>query len=99
VSETAPTDETVKPAPPVDPELPSDEELEELTGPTINFKDFKDQQDDSKPQVVIPDDLKDKVRVSIVSSFEADPDEMQLEIDIEEMEDDEPVEGLGHDEL
>jgi len=82
VSETAPTDETVKPAPPVDPELPSDEDLEDLTGSTINFKDFKDQQGDSGPQVVIPDDLKDK-----------------LEIEIEEMEDDEPIGGLGHDEL
>lgn len=61
VSETAPTDETVKPAPPVDPELPSDEELDDLTGSTINFADFKDQQDDAGPQVVIPDDLKGKV--------------------------------------
>lgn len=55
VSETAPTDETVKPAPPVDPELPAEEEPAE---PTI---DFKDQQDDSQPRIVVPDDLKDKV--------------------------------------
>ena len=55
VSETAPTDETVKPAPPVDPELPAEEEP---AGSTINFED---QQDDSRPQIIVPDDMKDKV--------------------------------------
>ncbi|EGN93056.1 hypothetical protein SERLA73DRAFT_79097 [Serpula lacrymans var. lacrymans S7.3] len=50
VSETAPTDSTVKPAPPVDPKLPVD--------PASS-------QDDGKPYVEIPDDLKDKISISI----------------------------------
>jgi heat shock protein beta len=57
VSETAATDETVKPAPPVDPKLPSEEELEEP--PVV----FKDEAQDDKPQIILPDDLKDKASV------------------------------------
>jgi heat shock protein beta len=49
VSETAPTDTTVKPAPPVDPGLPED----------------KSDEEDGKPRVVVPDDMKDKVGHSI----------------------------------
>ena len=40
VSETAPTDTTVKPAPPVDPELPTEEEPEE---PPMQFMQPKEQ--------------------------------------------------------
>ncbi|KAF8655303.1 hypothetical protein AX16_003200 [Volvariella volvacea WC 439] len=50
VSETAPTDTTVKPAPPVDPSL-SEENAEE--------------EDDGKPKVILPDHLKDKMSIEI----------------------------------
>lgn len=48
MSETAPTDETVKPAPPVDPSLPSDDPEEE--------------EDDGRARVIVPDHMKDDVR-------------------------------------
>lgn len=64
VSETAPTDETVKPAPPVDPELPAEEEPAE---PAINFED---QEGDSQPQIIIPDHLKDKVGARTITMVE-----------------------------
>lgn len=54
VSETAPTDTTVKPAPPVDPELPTEEE--EAQTPL-----FKQEEDDGKAKVILPDHLKDDV--------------------------------------
>ncbi|KAJ7228675.1 Hsp90 protein-domain-containing protein [Mycena pura] len=53
VDEKAPTDTTVKPAPPVDPELPSEEydEYAEIAG--------------NKPGVVLPDYLKDQVNIEM----------------------------------
>ncbi|KAF8631941.1 hypothetical protein AX15_002109 [Amanita polypyramis BW_CC] len=57
VSETAPTDETVKPAPPVDPELPS----EESTQSPLTFPDVGDDQ----PRVVIPDNMKDQLHIEL----------------------------------
>lgn len=51
VSETAPTDTTVKPAPPVDPELPT--EVDEDLLPPMPA--------DNKPGVQVPDHLKDDV--------------------------------------
>jgi len=59
VSETATADETVKPAPPVDPKLPSEEELE---APPV-FKNEAAQ--DDKPQIILPDDLKDKLQIDL----------------------------------
>lgn len=55
VSETAPTDTTVKPAPPVDPELPSqeDEQLPHL--PPL------DEADDGRAKVIIPEHMKNDV--------------------------------------
>lgn len=53
VSETAPTDTTVKPAPPVDPELPTEEEQQ------MPF--FNEEEDDGKAKVIVPDHMKDDV--------------------------------------
>ncbi|KAJ7781274.1 Hsp90 protein-domain-containing protein [Mycena metata] len=64
VSETAPTDTTVTPAPPVDPELPTEEYVE----PQPGF-DFQDQAEDpfkdNKVGVQLPDHLKDKVSIEL----------------------------------
>lgn len=57
VSETAPTDKTVKPAPPIDPEL-KDESFYE---PAL---DFSDPVFDS-PGIVLPDHLKDQVSIEM----------------------------------
>jgi heat shock protein beta len=57
VSEEAQADDTVKPAPPVDPELPSEEE--EVQPITVQ-EDF-----DGKPGVILPDDLKDKIELTM----------------------------------
>lgn len=54
VSEEAPTDTTVKPAPPVDPELPSEQPEEE--------------EDDGKAKVIVPDHLKDDVCTGLACS-------------------------------
>lgn len=54
VSETAPTDETVRPAPPVDPKLPSEESEEE--------------EDDGKARVIVPDHLKDDVSLNYLAT-------------------------------
>lgn len=57
VDENAPTDKTVKPAPPVDPELKD----ESFYDPPMDFSDpiF------DGPGVVLPDDLKDKVSIEM----------------------------------
>ncbi|KAJ7283667.1 Hsp90 protein-domain-containing protein [Mycena rebaudengoi] len=57
VSETAPTDTTVKPAPPVDPELPSEE-------PDAGFE-FADMPTDNKPGIQLPDHMKDQVQIEM----------------------------------
>jgi len=49
VSETAPTDETVRPAPPVDPSLPLEDEEVPL------------EEDDGKARVIVPEHMKDQV--------------------------------------
>jgi heat shock protein beta len=65
VSETAPTDTTVKPAPPVDPELPT-EEFVEPPPPGMDFSDqFSDQFADNKPGIQLPDHMKDKVSIEM----------------------------------
>ncbi|KAJ7095368.1 Hsp90 protein-domain-containing protein [Mycena belliarum] len=60
VSETAPTDTTVKPAPPVDPELPTEEFVEPQPG-----VDFADQFADNKPGIQLPDHMKDQVSIEM----------------------------------
>ncbi|KAJ7700068.1 Hsp90 protein-domain-containing protein [Mycena rosella] len=60
VSETAPTDTTVKPAPPVDPELPTEEFVEPQPG-----SEFMDQFADNKPGIQLPDHLKDQVSIEM----------------------------------
>lgn len=61
VSETAPTDTTVKPAPPVDPVVLDESEYEPQPEPVedepLAFE--------GKPSVIIPDALKDKVQIDI----------------------------------
>lgn len=59
VSETAPTDETVKPAPPVDPSLPTEEELMEDALKAL------DEEDDGKAKVILPDHLKDDISIEM----------------------------------
>lgn len=56
VSEAAKADDTVKPAPPVDPELPSEEE---------EIQPFSVHEYDGKPGVILPDDLKDKISLTM----------------------------------
>ncbi|KAJ7744442.1 heat shock protein Hsp90 [Mycena maculata] len=58
VSETAPTDTTVKPAPPVDPELPTEEYVEPPP-------DFGNQFVDDKVGVQLPDHLKDQISIEM----------------------------------
>ncbi|KAF4574637.1 heat shock protein 90 family protein [Pleurotus pulmonarius] len=59
VSETAPTDTTVNPAPPVDPELPTEEEM--APPPFIP----EEPEDDGKAKIILPDHLKDKVSIEM----------------------------------
>jgi heat shock protein beta len=84
VSETAPTDTTVKPAPPVDPELPTEEfvEPDPLADQFVDYSQFKEQQQpmDDKPGIQLPDHLKD-----------------QMSIEMEEIDEDGNV--VVHDEL
>jgi heat shock protein beta len=54
VSETAPTDTKVKPAPPVDPEIHPEPATEEM--PVLP--------EDDTPGIKLPEHLKDQVRVS-----------------------------------
>lgn len=54
VSETAPTDTNVKPAPPVDPEIPPE--------PIAGSEPIPDLPEDETPGVKLPDHLKDQVR-------------------------------------
>jgi len=61
VSETAPTDTTVKPAPPVDPELPTEEFVE----PLPEMPEPVDQFADNKPGIVLPDHLKDQISIEM----------------------------------
>lgn len=50
----APTDETVRPAPPVDPELPSEEEQMPILPPL-------DEEDDGKAKVILSEEMKKHV--------------------------------------
>lgn len=79
VSETARTDESVKPAPPVETEAPV-------------------QVDESdKPGIVLPDHMKDKVRMESITSSLIN-DAWQVQIEMEEIDEEgNPV--VQHDEL
>lgn len=59
VSETAPTDETVRPAPPIDPSMPTEEELME------EYLQSLDEEDGGKAKVILPDHLKDQMSVEM----------------------------------
>jgi heat shock protein beta len=59
VSTTAKTDETVKPAPPVDREVASDKPADSQQAPIFT------QEDDGKPRVILPDHMKDKVSIEM----------------------------------
>jgi heat shock protein beta len=62
VLETAPTDATVKPAPPVDPVILDESEYEPK--PKLAF-DEPPEYDDGKPRVVLSDEMKEKVQIDI----------------------------------
>ncbi|TDL29384.1 heat shock protein Hsp90 [Rickenella mellea] len=64
VSETAQTDATVKPAPPVEAGVPTDEvdEAQQPDTPPLGDIHFDK---DGKPRVVVPDELKDKISIDI----------------------------------
>ncbi len=61
VSENAPTDTTVKPAPPVDPVVLDESEYEPKPDPVEDEPPVFD----GKPGVILPDHLKDKVQIDI----------------------------------
>ncbi|KAI9513344.1 Hsp90 protein-domain-containing protein [Russula earlei] len=62
VSETAPTDTTVKPAPPVDPKILDESEYEPTLVPTF---DEPPEYDDGKPRVILSEEMKEKLQVEI----------------------------------
>ena len=61
VSENAPTDTTVKPAPPVDPVILDEAEYEPKPEPVVEEPPVND----GKPSVILPDSMKDKVQIDI----------------------------------
>ena len=62
VSETAPTDTTVKPAPPVDPVVLDETEYEPK--PAFDFADLPEY-NDGKPRVILSDEMKEKIEIDI----------------------------------
>ncbi|KAI0254742.1 Hsp90 protein-domain-containing protein [Lactifluus subvellereus] len=62
VSETAPTDTTVKPAPPVDPVVLDESEYEPKPEPVVYEPP---EEDDGKPRVILSDEMKEKIQVDI----------------------------------
>ena len=63
MSETAPTDTTVRPAPPVDPEI-LDESAYEPELPAMSMPDIPDE-DDGQARVVVPDHMKEKIHIEM----------------------------------
>ena len=62
VSETAPTDTNVKPAPPVDPVLLDESEYE----PKPEIPEIPDLPEDDRPaRVIVPDRLKDQIQIEM----------------------------------
>ena len=62
VSETAPTDTTVKPAPPVDPELLDESEYEPEPVPEMQWPPVED---DGKAKVILPPHMQEKVKIDM----------------------------------
>jgi heat shock protein beta len=73
VSETAPTDETVRPAPPVDPTLPTQEELMEEALQAM------EDESDGKAKVIVPDHLKDDLSIEMEELDDDEFPEPELE--------------------
>jgi heat shock protein 90kDa beta len=67
VLETAPTDTTVKPAPPVDPVVLDESEYEPKPEPEPDLSVFDNLPEfrDGKPRVVLSDEMKEKVQIDI----------------------------------
>jgi len=67
VSETAPTDTNVKPAPPVDPEILDESEYEPKPIPAFDeWPEYKrEDDDDGKPRVILSEEMKKKIQVDI----------------------------------
>jgi heat shock protein beta len=62
VLENAPTDTTVKPAPPVDPVILDEAEYEPKTEPLFNeVPEF----DNGKPRVILSEEMKKKIEIDI----------------------------------
>jgi heat shock protein 90kDa beta len=62
VLENAPTDTTVKPAPPVDPVILDEAEYEPKPEPLVNEPpEF----DDGKPRVILSEEMKKKIEIDI----------------------------------
>ncbi|KAH9045350.1 Hsp90 protein-domain-containing protein [Lactarius pseudohatsudake] len=61
VSETAPTDATVKPAPPVDPIILDESEYEPTPEPVVD----EPLAFEGKPGLILPDELKDKIQIEM----------------------------------
>jgi heat shock protein 90kDa beta len=74
VSETAPTDATVKPAPAVDPVV-LDEEHYEPKAPWAGAFDNLPEWKDTKPRVIMSDEMKEKIEIDIE---EMDDDEQLI---------------------
>lgn len=62
VSETAPTDTTVKPAPAVDPVVLDESEYEPK--PAFDFANLPEYKD-GKPRVILSDEMKEKIEIDI----------------------------------
>jgi len=71
VSETAPTDTTVKPAPPVDPVVLDETEYEPK--PAFDFADLPEY-NDGKPRVILSDEMKEKIEIDIEEMDDDDDD-------------------------
>ncbi|KAH9965878.1 Hsp90 protein-domain-containing protein [Russula dissimulans] len=68
VSQTAPTDTNVKPAPPVDPEILDESEYEPKPNPAFDeWPEYKreEREDDGKPRVILSEEMKKKIQVDI----------------------------------
>ncbi|OCB87541.1 heat shock protein Hsp90 [Sanghuangporus baumii] len=69
VSETARADDTVKPAPPVDPELPSDDDSDFEALPMESQPTFGK----GKPMIEIPDELKEHLSIEVEEVLDDEP--------------------------
>lgn len=78
VSETAKADDTVKPAPPVDPELPSDDE------PELDAPEFEPPAEKAgtkgMPQLVVPDEWKDHLSIELEEIMDPEPQALHDEL-------------------